>query len=99
MTTIILPEPLEFEWDEGNQIKSLRKHGIKKAEAEQAFFNPRIIFEDHFHGNTERRHILLGVTNIAKYLCISFTVRNNKVRVISARSASKKERKKYAEEI
>ncbi len=88
---------LEFEWDKGNQSKSLEKHGITAEESEQVFFRPYVLKPDGSHSAKENRFNLIGKTDSGKILFMSFTVRNNKIRIISARRADKKERKIYEE--
>lgn len=88
----ILPEPIAFEWDEGNRDKNLLKHNVTNQEAEEIFSNtPLWISEDVRHSKIERRFQALGKTNQSRLLFLSFTVRNNKVRIISARDMSKRE--------
>ena len=85
-----------FEWNEGNIDKSYKKHGIHFKEAEEAFFNePVIVDDDKKHSKKEQRYHALGRTDNGRLLFISFTARKNKIRVISARKQSKKERKEY----
>lgn len=85
-----------FDWDEGNVNKSFNKHGIHFKEAEETFFNePLIVEKDFHHSIKERRYHALGRTDNGKLLFISFAIRDNRIRVISARNQSKKERKAY----
>lgn len=94
----VFHEPISFEWDEGNLDKNLQKHGVTNQEAEEAFFHePRFIFEDDTHSSAEKRNLLWGATAKGRKLSIVFTVRKSRVRVISARDMSKKERKIYEE--
>src|SRR5689334_4297706 len=98
MNDFELPEPLDFEWDTGNQTKSLTKHGITLIETEQTFFNYKWIVLDHIHSTKkEPRYAMYGQTDMGKILFISFTLRYKRVRVISARPANKKERNLYEE--
>src|SRR5437660_842906 len=93
----IFPEPVAFEWDRANTDKNLKKHGVKNQEAEEAFFNePCLVFEDEGHSHQEKRHMLWGRSNDGRKLTIIFTIRKDRVRVISARDMSKKERRAYA---
>lgn len=93
---IILPEPLEFEWDKGNIDKNLKKHKVNSKEAEEVFNNkPFLVSEDVKHSQKERRFQALGKTGKGRRLFISFTARKDKVRIISARNMSKKEEVKY----
>lgn len=85
-----------FEWDDGNREKSLKRHGITASETEEVFFNePLIISEDTVHTVTEERWHCLGQTNDSKKLFISFTFRNDRIRVISSRTMSRNERTHY----
>jgi len=92
----ILPKVVAFEWDKGNIDKNLKKHDVSNQEAEEVFFNKPIVFsEDRKHSTTEKRYMLWGKTNTNRNLTIFFTIRNNRVRVISARDMHKKERGEY----
>lgn len=96
----ILPEPIKFEWDIGNIDKNWKKHQVSVNEAEETFVNkPLIVFEDIKHSTkNEKRYFCLGKTNRDRLLFISFTVRLDGVRVISARDMNRKERKVYEAE-
>lgn len=85
-----------FEWDEGNIDKNLKKHGLPHSLIEEIFFNePLLIVEDFGHSKDECRCFALGQTFEGRYLFVSFTARNEKIRVISARAMNKKERSIY----
>lgn len=97
---IILENCEGFDWDEGNSDKNWLKHKVSKLECEQVFFNqPLIIADDDKHSENEKRWYLLGRTDSNRKLFISFTIRKNLIRVISARNMNKKERDIYNEEI
>lgn len=85
-----------FQWDKGNIDKNLSKHGISDQECEEVFFdrNKRIL-KDILHSGKENRYILLGQTKSGRLLFIVFTIRNNKIRIISARKLNKKEKHLY----
>lgn len=92
-----LSVPLSFDWDEGNRDKNWEKHKVHFREAEEILFNKPIkIFPDAKHSIKEKRFMALGVTDNLRKLAVIFTIRNEKVRVISARNQNKKERRKYA---
>lgn len=96
MPKLSIPKPLEFEWDNYNKEKNWTKHQVDYKECEQAFKNkPQTIFEDAIHSLSEKRYILLSLTDKKRQLFISFTIRNKKVRIISARDQDKKERSIY----
>ena len=85
-----------FDWDDGNSSKNWYKHQVSKRESEQVFFNkPIIVFEDIKHSDSEIRYYLLGKTNKNRLLMIVFTIREDLIRLISARDMSKKERSFY----
>jgi uncharacterized DUF497 family protein len=90
-----------FDWDDGNARKSEDKHGVGQAEAEQVFFNePLLVAEDPQHSVHEPRLHALGRTDQDRRLHITFTLRGDvtRIRVISARDMSRKERTRYAQE-
>lgn len=84
-----------FEWDAGNWRKSEQKHGIAAAEAEEVLLNDPLCQVDLRHSEDEQRYVALGATMDGRRLLVSFTVRHNRVRIISARSMSRKERRIY----
>lgn len=89
---------MEFEWDadkaEGNQ----RKHGVEFAEAASAFADPlAAIFADLDHSNNELREILVGYSERDRLLVVSFTEREERIRIISARVATTSERRNHEE--
>jgi len=86
-----------FDWDQWNVQKNEDKHGVSRLEAESAFYDPRYrLFEDVQHSSSrETRYILYGRSLEARVLMVGFTRRGNKVRVITDRTASRKERRIY----
>lgn len=90
-----------FDWDEGNARKNADKHDVSQSEAEQVFFNePLLMVPDLRHSSAELRVHALGRTDDGRLLHITFTLRTNetKIRVISARVMSRKERIHYEQE-
>jgi uncharacterized DUF497 family protein len=83
---------LGFEWDTGNWRKSELKHGVAIAEAQEVLLNDPVCQVDPRHSDDEQRYVALGATNEGRRLFVSFTVRHNRVRVISARPMSRRER-------
>jgi len=88
---------IAFDWDQWNVQKNELKHGVSRLEAESAFYDPRHrLFEDQEHSTSrERRYILFGRGLESRVLMVGFTLRANRVRVITARPASRRERKIY----
>ncbi|NOX61452.1 MAG: BrnT family toxin [Chloroflexi bacterium] len=96
---IRLPQPLTFQWDEGNRDKNWLKHRVTNSEAEQVFFDPhKRLAKDVAHSNDDEiRYILLGKTRAGRLLFVVFTIRRNQIRVISARDMNRRERPLYDE--
>ena len=89
-----------FDWDQRNIEKNWERHKVSFLECEEVFFNrPLVVVEDTLHSQSEGRYYALGRTNDDRYLFVVFTVRNNKIRVISVRDMNRKERRVYREEI
>jgi len=88
---------IEFDWDLWNIQKNEQKHGVSAVEAETAFYDQHYkLFEDTRHSTqNENRFILFGKSLENRILMVGFTKRKNKVRIITARPASKKERELY----
>jgi uncharacterized DUF497 family protein len=93
MTVVALPEILEFEWDAGNEEKNWIRHSVRAEEAEEPFFTEeRLVLEDKPHSTKqETRYILIGKSKKGRMLFIVYTIRKEKIRIISARNADKKE--------
>lgn len=89
-----------FEWDKGNIDKSYKKHGITPNESEEIFLDEGLqVAKDIRHSQKERRFIGIGKTSDKKILFAVFTLRKDKIRVVSARIANQKERRKYEQKI
>jgi len=85
-----------FDWDEGNLLKNWEKHGVSVAECEQVFFNrPLLAQPDEGHSDSETRYYVLGQSDTGRKIFVVFTIRDSKIRVISARNMSRKERRSY----
>jgi uncharacterized DUF497 family protein len=92
---------ISFDWDQWNAQKNELKHGISSLEAETVFYDKsKVIFEDIKHSSKiEKRWITYGRSGYHNILMIAFTIRSDKIRIISARKASKKERNIYEKNI
>ena len=87
-----------FDRDAGNAEKNWIFHKVSRNECEQVFFNaPVVVGEDIIHSQSEKRWFLLGKTDKNRLLFLVFTIRDELIRVISARNMSKKEREIYYE--
>jgi uncharacterized DUF497 family protein len=89
-----------FDWDAGNRQKSLDKHGVSEREAQDVFTDPKLlILTDEERSGDEKRFHAYGASVMGRLLLVSFTLRADEtlIRVISARSMSRRERQRYAE--
>lgn len=92
----LLSKPIQFEWDQGNIHKNIAKHKIKNEEAEEVFINqPIVLIKDKKHSQKESRLLILGKSDKKRLLSVIFTQRDKKIRIISARPMSQKERRLY----
>lgn len=92
---LTFPEIGSFDWDEANRKKSKIKHAVDPLECEQVFYNKPLYFYDEVHSKKEDRYVAYGVTDRSRRLCIIFTMRHSRIRVISARDQNRKERRIY----
>jgi uncharacterized DUF497 family protein len=85
-----------FQWDKGNADKNWEKYRVLRSEAEEVFLNqPLIVTEDDAHSVSEERYFALGHTNRGRLLFTVFTIRSRKLRVVSSRDMTKREREVY----
>jgi uncharacterized DUF497 family protein len=91
---------VNFEWDNKKATSNLKKHGVSFEEAMSCFYDPlQIAFEDPDTIAKEQREILVAHSARGKVLLVVYTVRDQKIRIISARKVTKQEEKNYAEGI
>lgn len=89
---------LLFEWDEGKSRKNLRKHGVSFDEASTIFGDPlSVTIGDPRHSIREPRWITLGHSAKSRLLAVVHTDRGGRIRIISARVATRYERETYEE--
>ena len=86
-----------FEWDDGNKQKSFKKHNVSIKEAEEVFNSQPFIVVRTAYMNEERFQ-MFGESK-HRLISIIFTIRKNKIRIISARDMSKRERNFYEDKI
>jgi uncharacterized protein len=85
-----------YTWDEAKAAANLQKHGVSFEEAQTVFDNPlAVIFDDEAHSDVELREIIIGHSINNQLLLVVFTERPDTIRIISARTATMKERKDY----
>lgn len=89
---------MKFEWDEDKAAANLRKHGVSFAEASTAFADDlSLTGDDPDHSHGEHRLITFGVSSAGRLLVVSHIERAGHIRIISARPATRTERKLYEE--
>jgi uncharacterized DUF497 family protein len=88
----------DFEWDTDKATRNVEKHHVPFEEAATVFDDPIFItFVDDEHSINEERYITIGMSSRGRLLMVAHADRGNRTRIISARSATKKEEQFYAE--
>ena len=91
---------MRFEWDPEKAASNARKHGVTFEEAQTVFQDDLFVtFEDPDHSQDENRFLILGQSTKKNLLVVAYTERRSSIRLISARPATRKERRTYEEEI
>ena len=87
---------MEFEWDPDKAARNIAKHGVSFHEAASVFGDPlALTYFDPDHSDDEDRFLTFGESNKGRVLVVSHTDREDRVRIISARRATRRERKTY----
>jgi uncharacterized DUF497 family protein len=87
-----------FEWDADKAAKNLRKHGVQFEEASTVFFDAlSATGQDPDHSLDESRSVIFGLSSEGRLLVVSHTDHGDRIRIISAREATRTERKLYEE--
>jgi uncharacterized protein len=90
---------VEFEWDPQKAEENLRTHGVAFAEAMTIFGDPlEVTISDPAHSEGEFRFLSLGRSEADRLVVVSYTERGSRVRIISAREATPRERREYESE-
>jgi uncharacterized protein len=90
---------MELEWDVAKAESNLEKHGVGFAEAMTVFGDPlEVAIPDPDHSEGEFRFLSLGSSAQGRLLVVAYTEREGRIRLISAREATPKERRKYESE-
>jgi len=89
---------MEFEWNRDKAEANLSKHGVSFDEAKTVFDDPLYIdFYDPDHADDEERYIIVGQSQQRRLLVVSYTERRDRIRLISAREATRMEKNAYEE--
>lgn len=88
---------LLFEWDDRKAAQNIRKHGVSFEEAKTVFEDEHaLLIDDPDHSEGEDRYVLLGISAGRRTLVVCHCYRKgDAIRIISARKANSKERKRY----
>jgi uncharacterized DUF497 family protein len=93
-----LAAELGFEWDADKASKNVEKHQVSFEEAATVFDDPMFItFIDDEHSLDEERYITIGLSSRGRLVILAHAERKDHIRIISARRATKKEERFYAE--
>lgn len=88
----------EFEWDPEKAMTNLRVHGVSFEEGSTVFADPlAMLMADPDHSVDEERYVLLGLSTRRNLLVVAFAERPPRTRLISARQATRHERRQYEE--
>ena len=86
----------EFEWHDAKSKSNERKHGVSFTEAETVFGDSfELTAYDPDHSITEDRFLTMGISRMGRLLVVSYTERGDKIRIISARKPTRRERRDY----
>lgn len=96
MDVVYRLQGIEFEWDAYKAQQNAEKHGITFEEAAEVFFDPFYQYGDsNPDGVSEQRDFILGYSITQRLLLVIYTERGERTRIISARLATRIERKQY----
>lgn len=89
---------MEFEWDKLKSAANLAKHGVSFEEASTVLADPLYVdFYDPRHSLDEHRYIIIGRSDQGRILIVSYTERDDAIRLISSREVTRSELKDYEE--
>jgi uncharacterized DUF497 family protein len=87
---------MNFEWDAAKAARNIAKHGVSFQEAATVFGDPlAVTYFDPDHSAEEDRYLTFGHSSAGNLLVVSHTEREDRIRIISARRATRRERKSY----
>ncbi len=90
---------MQFEWDEGKAVSNEQDHRVTFERATTVFSDPlSVAFYDVDHSDDEDRYLILGYSASQQLLVVSYKeIDDNTIRIISARRATRRERRQYEE--
>ena len=91
-------DDVQFTWDPGKAAANLSKHGVSFEDASTVFRKPLAkVLPDPTHSEQEQRSLIIGHSAGGRLLLVVFTESGDRIRIISARDASARERREYEE--
>jgi uncharacterized protein len=88
---------MDIEWDADKAVANFKKHGVRFEEAATSLLDPQALAQEDADSEGEARWVLIGMSASARLLTVVYTLRNeNRIRLISARKATRKESANYA---
>lgn len=89
---------MEFEWNEAKRLANIRKHGIDFLDVPAVFDRDTVTVEDDRYSYIEQRFVAFGLLQ-GRVVAVVHTERNDSIRIISARKATKYEQRTYFEQL
>ena len=90
---------MEVTWDPRKARANLLKHGVRFSDAEGVLFDPNAITQEDPSAEREQRFVSVGMDSLGRVLVVVYTYRGDDLRLISARRATRKERRQYEDGI
>ena len=90
---------MDVVWDPDKAKVNLKKHGVRFADAETVLFDPNALTSEDMETEGEQRFVTVGMDALGRILIVVYTYRGEDIRLISARSANRRERMQYEEGI
>jgi uncharacterized protein len=90
---------MQVEWDSNKAYSNLQKHGIHFSDAEAVLYDPNALSFEDTAAKGEQRFIIIGMDHLWRLLVVVYTDRGDVVRLISARPATRSERRNYEDGI
>jgi uncharacterized protein len=86
---------MEIEWDPNKAAINREKHGVRFSDAEAVLFDPNALSMEDEMAEGEQRFIAIGLDHLLRVLFVVYTYRGENIRLISARPATRHERRQY----
>jgi uncharacterized DUF497 family protein len=90
---------VDIDYDPAKAASNLKKHGVSFEEAATALLDRMALAIEDPDAEGERRWVLIGMSDRARLLTVVYALRHNRIRLISARSSTKRETKAYAQRV